>query len=487
MKVHLIWDDCALTIAPLFKELDKALTYTEKSFEAPDPEKPWDRKTVRRKVKLYKEVRKDGQGHKVVQTFQGLWQLVQDVCKENGHEVVVHDKRLEFPKPKLELMGGFRFKQKDLLVSALVKDCSGLIGAPTRYGKTYLMANTLKAFPDVPTIVTAPGADLVKQLYNDLQELLPQREFKLIGAGSRVKYQGDDITVASIDSMHKCEPGKTRLILIDEPHMAVTNSRLPVLHSFHKARRYGYGATLSERYDNRGLVIQGLIGPVLAERTFPDAVAEGAIAPLQVFMLKVPLEIANYGDHKRSYKMLLHENERMARLIARIEHEVLPENWQSILFIKNEKQAEFYKHYIGDHGTIAMAKRLKATERDRLTAMMKNDEVKRCLATDIYATGITFNHVRAVFNLCGGGPYASTVQKPGRVVEVRLGKRCGILFDVLFVPEDENMQDPGRGPKVWSLIRESNQRLEFYETKGYDISIVSSIAELKEEFAKRCL
>jgi superfamily II DNA or RNA helicase len=487
MRIHLIWDECALTIAPLIPEIAKALTYTEKSFEAKDPERPWERGTVYRKVQMFKEVRRDAHNQSVVQTFQGLWQYVKITAEALGHEVIIHDHRLPFPKPQLDRMGGFRFGQRQLLESALGKDCSGLIKAPTRYGKTYLMLNTLKAYPNMPSIVTAPGIDLVKQLYDDLSDMLPGREVKKMGAGSRVKYQGDDITVVSVDSLHKCEPNKTRLVLIDEPHMAVTNSRLPMIHAFHKARRIGYGATLDERYDNRGLVVQGLIGPILSERSFPEAVAEGAVAPLRVILLEVPIEIANYGDHKRSYKVLLHENEKMARLVARIAHEVLPAEWQSIMFIKNEKQAEFYKSFIGEQGTIAMAKNLSAKERTVLTNAMREDKVKRCLATDIYATGVTFNHVRVIFNLCGGGPYASTIQKPGRVVEVRDGKRCGVLFDFKFVAKDDVAEPASGGPKVWSLIRESKQRHACYEHKGYDITVVKTFAELKAQFEELCL
>ena len=824
MRVHLIWDDGALTIAPLTRAIKEALTYTEKSFGAPDPTRPWERRTIYRKVHLYKDVGRDNAGHQAVQTFQGLWQHVKEASEAAGDTVELHDKRLPFPEPKLGNMGGFRFNQKQLLTSALAKDCSGLVGAPTRYGKcvhentdilmgdgitrkeakdivigdyvmgsdslpkrvenvtqgtdemyritpkkgeswictqdhilvlqcncsgqysginkgdkihvrldeyltwpkskkhifkqvqakldklsgrdvpfdpyilgsfigdghtsgpyitlgvekkkavadyvkswaedysetinkntyliriksnyefsrywesviansrtipkeylansvdirmqllaglldtdgsvnngkslefttkyeglrdsflhlcrslgfrcnytskwvqlddweepreyfrfqisgnideipfktprfteeismsprhkrgnplttgfkvehlgvdkycgmqiegdtqefvlgnftithnTYLMLNTLKAYPGIPSILTAPGTDLVKQLYKDVKEHMPGRDVKLIGAGSRVKYQGDDITVASIDSMHKCEPSKTRLILIDEPHMAVTNSRLPILHSFHKARKLGFGATLKERYDNRELVIKGLMGPVLSERTFPEAVAEGAVAPLRVFMLRVPLEIQNWGDHTKTYKALLHQNECMARLVSEISSGILPEDWQSIMFIKNEDQAEYYKKFVGEQGTIVMAKRMTAKERDATTERMKQADIKRCLATEIYSTGITFNHVRAVFNLCGGGPYASTIQKPGRVVEVRPNKKCGVLFDFLFVPDGGAGRD-GRGG-VWSMIRESNQRKNCYEEKGYDITIVDTLSELEDRFRVHCV
>lgn len=486
MNIHLLWDDCAVSIAPLLPELERELTYREKSFKAPDPNKPWERRTVYTNETVLRPLPNVSPEHRSATTYQGLWLHIKTFLEQQGHTVYLHDNRLPFPKPKLDVMGGFRFRQKQLLETALQADCSGLIGAPTRYGKTFLIINTLKAYPDVVTIVAAPGKDLVKQLYDDIRHALPQRDVVMLGGGGKAKYQNDDITVASIDSLHKCEPGKTRLILIDEPHTAVTDNRLPVVHEFHKARRLGFGATLDERYDNRGILVKGLFGPVLSERTFAEAVKEGAVAPLRVFMLEVGLDMLNYGDHSRAYKLLLYENEKIAKLVARISHEILPEDWQAIMFIKNEAQAEHYKHHIGEAGTIAMAKKMTSKEREVMTQAMKSNEIKRCLATDIYATGVTFNHVRAVFNLSGGGPYASTIQKPGRVVEVRDGKRCGVLFDFNFIPK-AGEEHKNKQSSAWDLVRESKQRLDCYTRKGYDVQIVKTFSELSELFKELCL
>jgi superfamily II DNA/RNA helicase len=156
------------------------------------------------------------------------------------------------------------------------------------------------------------------------------------------------------------------------------------------------------------------------------------------------------------------------------------------MFIKNEAQAEHFKQHIGDAGTIAMAKKMTSKERLQMTHAMKSNEIKRCLATDIYATGVTFNHVRAVFNLSGGGPYASTIQKPGRVVEVRDGKRCGVLFDFNFVPK-AGEEHKSKQSSAWDLVRESKQRLDCYTRKGYDIQIIKSFSELNESFKELCL
>lgn len=354
-----------------------------------------------------------------------------------------------------------------------------LLGDCTVTHNTTLIKNTLRAFPNVHTVVTAPGADLVKQLYEDIKESLPHREVKLIGAGS-TQSPCDDINVSSMDSLHKCDASACKLLLIDEPHACVTNSRLPELAKFDKARRFGYGATLKGRFDQRDILIEALIGPILAERTFKEAVAEGAVCPLVVYMLVIPMT-GQLDDRDKAYKSQLFKGDKVAKAVTWICHALLPSDWQTLLFIKNEEQAEYYLDWVGSDGTIAMAKRMNKKEREELMDRMRGDEIKRCLASEIYAQGVTFSHVRALINLSGGGANTSTIQKPGRLAEVRPGKKCGVVFDFLFSMGD------ARGSGAIALQRESMARVKAYIEKGYEIIFVDSYNELEKSFKSKAL
>lgn len=472
-----MWDDAVLTIAPSNHDLEKFLTYKEKSLE-PDPKQPWKKVTRVKTVPLYKVI-EENKTYRVIQTMQGLWLKAKNYLEQNGFTVKFYDMRLAFPKPRLDLMTGFRFNQKQLMTDFLNTDCSGLLGAPTRYGKSTMIKNTLRAYPNVNTVVTVPGADLVKQLYDDVKEAVPHREVKLIGAGSN-KSPCDDINVVSMDSLHKCDADACRLLLIDEPHASVTNTRLPELARFDKARKLGYGATLKGRFDQKDILIEALIGPVLVERTFQEAVAEGAVCPLIVYMVVLPLS-GNHDDRDRAYKAHLFRGERVAKAVRWICHELLPPDWQTLLFIKNEDQAEYFLDWVGQDGTIAMAKRMTKKEREDLMDRMRGDEIKRCLASEIYAQGVTFNHVRALINLSGGGANTSTIQKPGRLAEVRPNKRCGVVFDFMFSP------GTGKGQGNQALTRESLARVRAYTEKGYEIIFVDNYNALEQSFKEKAI
>lgn len=485
-EVFLIRDESRLTITPALPELEALLTYEKKVMEQ-DPEKPWIRKTKKLKKPAFRIKEGTENEPKVMMTFQGFWKKVQTFLESRGYKVTIKDMRLPFPAPKLQYMSGFRFSQQGLLTTCLNQNDSGLLGAPTRYGKTTLMINTIRAYP-VMTVVTAPGEDLIRQLYEDIKEKCPHRHVVLIGAGSKVRYPSDDITVCSMDSLSKCDVDRTRLLLIDEPHAAVTDSRLPMINSFHKARRIGFGATLKGRYDNRDVLIEGLIGPVLAERTYLEAVAEGAICPLVVLMLNVKISKGDYKStwkRDKAYKNLIYESPRIASITRKICHEIIPAKWQTLFFIKNEAQADHYIEYIGHEGTIAMAKKMNKAERLETMERMKSGEILRCLASDIYSQGVTFPDVRALVNIGGGGANTTTIQKPGRLAEVRPNKKCGVVFDFFFVADDDI--NPFSMGESRMILYDSVSRRKAYLEKGYKVVDVSTFSELKKAFETECL
>jgi len=476
-EVHMMWDDAVLTIVPSNPDLEKFLTYKEKSLEA-DPKNPWNKVVKVKTENLYKVIGHSS-GSRAIQTMQGMWLRAKEFLEKKGHVVKFYDLRLKFPSPRLDLMSGFRFSQEALVTQFLKTNCSGLLGAPTRFGKSACIKNTVKAFPTLNTTVTVPGADLVKQLYEDIKSSNPTRDVRLVGAGSS-KQPGDDVNVVSMDSLHKCDADTCRLLLIDEPHACVTASRLPEIAKFDKARKYGFGATLKGRFDQRDILIEALIGPVLAERTFKEAVAEGAICNIVVFMLRIPVTIA-VNDRNSAYKSILFKNETIAKSTRWICHNLLPQDWQTLLFIKNEDQAEYLLEWIGEEGTIAMAKRLTKKDREELMQRMCGNEVKRCIASEIYAQGVTFNHVRALINLSGGGANTSTIQKPGRLAEIRPGKRCGVMFDFYFTSSQ------GLPQGSMALCRESVSRLNAYTEKGYEVVFVDDYDQLEQAFKEKAL
>lgn len=484
---HLIYDERLLTVVDPPKGLENDFKFVEKRMEMSPGRPP---KISHKTRNLWQVIQE--QGPRVIKFHQGMWKDVSIWLHQNGYFHEFEDTRQPIipqdggPVPRLENMFGFRYSQEPILTKALREERSGLIGAPTRYGKTTLIINTLRAYPGVCTVVTLPGKDLILQMAKDIKEAFPDREVKIMGAGKTTKYMSNDITVCSMDSLHKLDPGRVRLVLIDEPHALPTSKRLSSFVELDRARKIGFGATLKGRYDNRDVLIKALIGPILANITFKEAVAEGAICDITVFMIDSPMTVTNSNvSMKTVYKNNLWESRFRAEQVRWISEQVLPPDWQTLYFIGEEKTAKFYQPWLHD-SEIAMAKLMTGDERKDRMERMQDNTLKRCLSSNIYAQGVTFHDIRAIFNLYGGGPYTSTIQKPGRLAEIRPGKRCGVMFDWMFnIPQQYHAMKPGGG--YWGPTHHSKARLEAYQEIGYNIQPISDLRALPELFTHHCV
>ncbi len=388
---------------------------------------------------------------------------------------------------------GFELLGPDRLF--LLADC-------TVVHNTHLIARTIDVFPGLKTAVVIPGQDLGYQMRDDLVGLIA-RDISVLGFGSRKKYQGPDVTVCSIDSMDKLDPD-TRLVLVDEVHTLVTgdlpwpssidapelekaaqekDGRLLHFLKFDKARIYGFGATTAGRFDKRDRLIEGAIGPILASISYAEARDQGSVAPIVVFMCEVPYDTNNVDgrNRDRAYRSVLWESDYIGRLIQAMCRNVIPPDWQTLMFIQNESSAKFLADYLPE-APVAMAKLLKKNDREALMNRMARNELMRCFASNIYSQGVTFQDLRVVINLAGGGASTSAVQKPGRVAQVRPGKRCGVVIDFKF-------EGYGLGVnQSWAPHRESEARLKLYLDKGYEVVRVPwNLSQFPALFQERCL
>lgn len=474
--VYLIWDDENLTIVPSIKQMERdVLTLDVKSLVS-NEEQPWKREVRKHKEKVFEVVNE--KPFRTIRTLQGFLDDVIMWLVASSVKFEVKDMRESFPSPRLDLMKGFRFSQKEATETALNKNRSGLVELPTRYGKAYVLLNMIRAYPSVRTVLVIPGSDLLTQTYEFMRDSLPCRDVRAIGGKFRNKEQSPELTVCSADSLHYCDTDTTRLLLADETHALVTDGRLPLITSFKRARKLGAGATPKGRFDGRDRLMTGAIGPILYRKTFKEAVEEGAICPIVCLLYVMPEPTQFYGTRDHAYRGLLYQNPKVAAIVDELSNRIIPSEWQTLMFIKNEKQADYMLHFTGDSGVVAMAKKMTDKQRDKMFARMASGDIKRCLASDIYAQGVTFSDLRVVANLAGGGPYTQSIQKPGRLAETIPGKRYGILVDFIF-PFPANNRNSAS-----ALAYDSRNRYQLYKDRGYEIVFVKDLRQLDQEFKK---
>lgn len=471
----LTWSNSDLQIVgPKNDKLEKLLSFTKK--ELVMDFRTYQRTTKRSNVKVFNVNLNYGPGIVCYQTFQGLLDRVKALLEKQGHSVIVNDSRIPFKEPKFSRMQGFRFNQEELTKQLLSANRSGLLTAPTRFGKSVIITNIINAFPDTKTLVLAPGVDLLPQLVDTIKKYcVGERDVKGIFSGSKDKFESDDITVCSFDSMHKLDKGSFKLIIIDEAHAAVSDSRLPQLLEFTNARIYGLGATLEGRWSGNDICIEGVIGPVLAGVSYLEAVEMGALCPIHAKIIKVKYTPKGYKNRNTAYNNYLFKNKEFHELLGKLSNEIIPKDWQTLVFINNEEEAKAIQPYVAG-SVLAMDKLMKnKKERQELFKSLKDDEIKRCICSNIYSTGVTIDNIRCIINADTGGGSILSVQKPGRLAEIKPNKTAGYMFDFLFEPTE-----PCDGVD-YMIARDSKARLATYKDKGYKIDIYESIDDIKFE------
>lgn len=525
--IRLLWSEHSLIITPTTVEVKNLLKLTQKVM-AQDEDQPWVSTSKKTTHPLYTEITQEvmlnpNPGELLYEPMRAkvpaLWThhgFADDVVaflREQGAPYEVIDARLPKPAPDFRRMRGFRFSQQALLETALKQRRSGLIGAPTRFGKSTLILNTCRAYKGLRILVVVPGRDLVKQTFEMLRDCLKEDSMEVIRIGNAkgdveddvvtysAKNLSRDVNVCSMDSLHKVDASMIDLVLVDEPHALPTDGRMPDFVRFDKALKIGYGATLEGRFDGRDPMIKGLIGPVLAERTYQEAVAEGAIAPLTILMVEIPLKFKSAWNRATAYKRALWESPVMEQFLPwllgghdRNGRPVLPPEWQVLSFINNEKQVDFIQAIMNRHGiphAVAMDKLLTGKERDRLMEDMAAGKIRLAFATGIWAQGVTFSNLRVMMNLAGGGCSTSTIQKPGRVAEVIPGKKCGIIVDFNFVADQAELgkakSSRVKGESCFQPVWESQSRMRYYKAKGFNVVEVRGYDSMVAALHQHCL
>lgn len=476
----LVWSNFDLKIiGPKNQKLENKLSYYKNTLELSKVN--FQRYTKREKKSVFNILRFDpSSGNYTYQTMQGLIDLVMKTLKKQGFSYSVKDIRIPLVEPDLSKIGGFRGNQKEMFLKLLSANRSGILKAPTRWGKTVIISNLCDVYHNCRTLILAPGVDLLPQLISDLERFLKvKRPITGIFTGSKYKkeYEGPSITVCSLDSMHKIDKSSYEIVIVDEPHAAVTESRIHHLCAFDKARIFGVGATTEGRWSGNDIMIKGAIGEIIAETTFKQAVDIGMLCPIKVKVFPVKTKFSPVSQRPYAYKHYVLNNEDFFRTVGYIANNVIPPDWQTLIFIDNEKTAQNLKLYI-NNSVVAMDKLMTKDERSQMMADLKDNKIKRCICSNIYSTGVTINEIRCVINCCAGAGNILAIQKPGRLAEVKPGKNFGYMFDYVIetnIPPKYQSQTLG----INAISRDAASRLEVYEDKEYIIEIEPDITKIK--------
>lgn len=343
-------------------------------------------------------------------------------------------------------LDGIVFREDQLEALRVLKsEVRGVWQAPTRSGKTVLIAGLISMFAVPRFLVIVPNKTLFEQTIGDLQ-----RFFGDVGGVGCGKKDEQDITVATIQTLARMVKEKKTwedfaegwgAVVVDECHHChkFDGTYAEVLRGLQTAViRVGFTATLPEALEGR-FAMEGLLGPVLGRTEEGPLREQKVLAKPRVKIYWVP-EVDRYKKLKGAYvdvylKGICYNRKRNGLIIEKTK-ELIQDGLTVLVLVERLEHGEVLLKMADvvmpgvfcylDGNTSG-----EVREKERLA--FDAGTRRGVIATRIWSEGINVMSMGAVVNAVGGISELATIQRFGRGLGATKDKSEVVLVDFLDV------------------------------------------------------
>jgi len=414
-------------------------------------------------------------------TFSGFGPRIQGELVAQGYEVDVQDLvATGLPdRPDFSIYKGIEWRgSQSAVLLKLLTSRTGVVWCPTGWGKTFLIRQFIRAYPEARIVVTVPSYDVAMEIFKDLSGAMPT-QVGFVGDGKRSSKR---IQVAITQSLMYCDR-EASLVITDEAHSVLTPNFLEMFVQFRRARFFAFTATPEGRSDGGDAFMESLWGPVIFHVPYQEAVASGNVCqlryqiyPVQVGPRTTGIKVKTYKDRAGIWRNPA-RNALIMRIARRVESE-LGADAQILIMVTTTEHAfvlgQLLPDYTVVHGESLSKDEDKIADLKRTGALLETQEVctkddrqdykeefssgrlKRVIATHVWSKGVNFLDLACLIRAEGIAAPIAAGQIPGRLS--RLGsdgnKADGLLIDFndLFSPDFQ---------------RRSAERIAVYAANGW--------------------
>lgn len=354
--------------------------------------------------------------------------------------------------------------QSDALSALIRARGRGLVVLPTGAGKSQLAIMAIDHYRR-SSLIVAPTLDLVRQWYDLLRTHFDQ-PIGVIGGG---EYQLEPITVTTYDSAHlhmENLGARFGMLVFDEAHHLPGASYSMAARMAIAPFRLGLTAT-PERQDGRDAELHALIGPLIYRREIVE-LSGSYLADYETERIEVDLspeeraeyqaERAIYLDFVRSRGISLgsprgfndfilqtstSEVGRRAMKAYRRQRELAfcaPEKLEYVEYLLREHRADRTLIFTQDNATAyliarrflipAITHQTKVTERSAILESLAEGSIRAIVTSRVLNEGVDVPDANVAIIVSGSGSVREHVQRLGRVLRKRDGKRA-TLYELI--------------------------------------------------------
>ena len=312
------------------------------------------------------------------------------------------------------------------------------ISCATGLGKSRIIMNSIREL-GLPAVVMAPSVSIARQIYSDLQKYLGKNRVGLVGDGQ--KDFKKMVVVGIADSLTRIKPdspawralSKKPVFWIDESHLVAARTLKSVAHGLMGAAPWRFSCSgTQERNDGLDLVLEGIIGPVVLEKTVREGVDEGYLARPYFRMVQVPANGGYYSSDANSMtRHHLFYNDAVNQQAADIANKAVSAMKRPTLILVDEieqfsRLLPHFKHVAKfAHGPLTKENEHFVPEEYRtdnprdLVDRFNRGEIPILVGTNCVSTGTNFTVPAMGIYLAGGKSRIKVKQSLGRMT------RCG--------------------------------------------------------------
>lgn len=355
---------------------------------------------------------------------ESLFEL-KKLYKENKIKYKIQNKRIEHKKIKVKFHGTLDKERGQAKIQEY--GTKGIIQAHTGVGKTVLSLYKLAEIKQ-PAIIVVHTNELAEQWKNRIKQFLKIKKIGFIGAG---KKQIEHVTVALVQSLKKETKvlNKFGLLIIDEAHIAATESYAQIVNNYKGKHIIGLSAT-PRRSDGKTKVMFWLLGEIKCKIEYSSK----QVTPTKVKF--VPTEFKSFLNFQYQYSKALNtlkEDEQRNKLIIQTcvnffnyfgVHLILSQSTKHLELLMNLMPPTLLKK------SKLLVGKIKKSDRKEIIKQIEKEEIKYVFATQqLIGTGFD-SSILSVLHL------TTPIKNPdqlkqyiGRITRLHPGKKECLIFD----------------------------------------------------------
>jgi superfamily II DNA or RNA helicase len=449
MKVTVTVMPGALIVDPWIPTLNAHLKYTKKV-----KQDKWPYKMLCEEKYLYTTSKADD-GRVVGLTYEGMWHTVLTHLQNIKTDLQWVDTRPPIPDADLSMLEELRPLQERAL-DVVLNHPIGIIECPPGFGKTFLICQVARIYPESVIVVTTPRQAVADSIYKRLKASVPDpKNVRKVKGGSKFPKTGR-VFVVTAGSIHKIPEQLPDIYMYDECHGSATPRQIRTLERF-TFRRYGLSASPDGRLDGADLEINAMFGPVQCLVTYQEAVDNGLVVPIEVEMRHVqhpePLARTDTAKQRFGYWRNVIRNLEIATvarqhgpeesvliLVRTLEHALflrllLPEffivhggvpeteegndKWNSFCELGLVQDTPEFREHI----------RFMDDKLELAQEMFADGRIRKVIATPKWREGVDFPSLSVLIRADGSSGSIDAIQIVGRLSRLAPGKAFGKLYD----------------------------------------------------------